>query len=52
MATHEVQSAAPQSAAIALLRAGRRLPNSLITALLNEGHDIEGLVRSIRPASI
>lgn len=46
----EVQSAAPLAEAIQVLRKGQPLPRRLITALLEEGHCVTGLIRSIKPA--
>lgn len=49
----EVQQTAPQAAALALaiqaIRHNRSLPLSLIRALLDDGVDINGLIRSIKP---
>lgn len=45
----EVQSAAPLAEAVRLIRHNRSLPLSLIRALLDDGVDINGLIRSITP---
>ncbi|HWL80081.1 MAG TPA: hypothetical protein VNR89_03950 [Roseomonas sp.] len=47
----EVQSPAPLARAVIILRNGGSLPRSLVRDLLDEGHDITGLIRSITPNS-